>query len=166
MSVPQEQGFLPILFTTGPARSRSSRNICGNNECPAHGICPIQVISLPFSRLKEESNQLKKIFPSTYCVPGTMPGNGDTDTEKILPIELTARSGRQVVKRYPWNRMSDAERGVWWVGLGYLPITTVPSISKNPFLIECSQQPFLLPIVRMMPEAASTTQQLSLLLLC
>lgn len=118
MSVPQEQGFLPILFTTRPARSRSSRNICGNNECPAHGICPIQVISVPFCRLKEESNQFDKTFPSTYCVLGTILGNGDIDTEQILPIELTARSGRQVVKRYPWNRIGDAERGVGGLGWG------------------------------------------------
>lgn len=49
---------------------------------------------------------------------------------------------------------------------GYLPLTIIPSTLKNSSFRERSQQPFRLPIVQMMPQAASPTLQLSPLLLC
>lgn len=134
------------------------------NECPARGSCPTQSISLPFSRSKGKSNLIKLSQALTMCL--VLCWTMDIDMEQAPPIALTAQSWGQMVKRHRWNRMSDAERGVWWVGVGYLPLTIIPSTLKSSSFSECSQQPFLLPIVHMMPRAVSPTLQLSPFLLC
>ena len=125
------------------------------NDCLARGSCPTQSIFLTFYRSKRKINLIKLSQALTMCL--VLCWTMDIDTEQAPPMALTAQSWRQMVKRHRWNRMSDAERGVWWVGVGYLPLTIIGSTLKNSSFIECSQQPFLLPIVHMMPRAASPT---------
>lgn len=89
----------------------------------------------------------------------------ETQTQSRHDLQSSQPStGDRWAKRHPRNKVSNAERDMWWVGSEYLPILIVPSTLKNPSFTECSQQPPLLPTVEMPPEAASLI--LSPLLLC
>lgn len=95
------------------------------NVFPAHRICPIQAVSLPFPSLPRstvESNQFNKTFPRTDCAPGPALGTGDRDTGQTLPTELAA----QVADRWGGGSTCQAH---------------CASTLKNPSLGECEQPP-------------------------